>query len=48
MKNSVIAIQSLVITKIVHALLVHIFFEMDNNAFGGREYFVDDDKDQMM
>jgi hypothetical protein len=48
MKNSVIAIQSLVITTIVHALLVHIFFEMDNNAFGEREYFVDDDKDQMM
>jgi hypothetical protein len=48
MKNSVIAIQSLVITKIVHALLVHIFFEMDNNAFGEREYFVDDDKDQMI
>ncbi|HEX7141293.1 MAG TPA: hypothetical protein VF222_02325 [Nitrososphaeraceae archaeon] len=48
MKNSVIAIQSLVITTIVHALLVPTFFEMDNNAFGEGEYFVDDDKDQMM
>ena len=39
MKNSVIAIQSFVITTIVYALLVPIFFEMDN-AFG-RENFVD-------
>jgi hypothetical protein len=35
MKNSVIAIQSqhVVITTIVYALIVHVFFEMDN-AFG--------------
>jgi hypothetical protein len=33
MKNSVIAIQSFVITTIVYALLVPVFFEMDN-AFG--------------
>ena len=31
--NSVIAIQSFVITTIVYALLVPVFFEMDN-AFG--------------
>ncbi len=43
MKNSVIAIQFFVITTtIVYALLVPIFFEMDN-AFGEREYIVDDD-----
>ena len=30
MKNSVIAIQSFVITTIVYALLVPVFFEMDN------------------
>jgi hypothetical protein len=51
MKNSVIAIQSFVITTIVYALLVPVFFEMENNAFGEREYFVDEDdnnKDQMM
>ena len=29
MKNSVIAIQSFVITTIVYALLVHVFFEME-------------------
>ena len=40
MKNSVIAIQSFVITTIVDALLVTVFFEMDN-AFG-EENFVDD------
>jgi hypothetical protein len=33
MTSSVIAIQSFVITTIVYALLVPIFFEMDN-AFG--------------
>ena len=33
MKNSVIAIQSFVITTIVYALLVPVFFEMDN-AYG--------------
>ena len=43
MKNSVIAIQSFVITTIVYALLVPVFFEMDN-AFGGETYFVVDDK----
>ena len=53
MKNSsIIAIQSLVITTIVYALLAPIFFEMENNAFGEGEYFVDDDddnnKDHMM
>ena len=42
MENSVIAIQSYVITPlIVYPLLAPIFFEMDNNAFGEvREYFV--------
>jgi hypothetical protein len=43
MKNSVIAIQFFVITTIiVYALLVPIFFEIDN-AFGEREYIVDED-----
>jgi hypothetical protein len=42
MKNLVIAIQSSVITTIVYALLVPIFFEIDN-AFGEREYIVDED-----
>ena len=41
MKNSVIAIQSFVITTIVYALLVPVFFEMDN-AFGEAKNFVDD------
>jgi hypothetical protein len=41
MKNSVIAIQSFVITTIVFALLVPVFFEMDN-VYGGEENFVDD------
>ena len=42
MKNSVIAIQSFVITTIiVYALLVPVFFEMDN-AFGEEKNFVDD------
>ena len=41
MKNSVIAIQSFVITTIIYALLVPIFFEMDN-AFGEEKNFVDD------
>ncbi|HEX2409453.1 MAG TPA: hypothetical protein VHJ38_19790 [Nitrososphaeraceae archaeon] len=41
MKNSVIAIQSFVITTIVYALLVPIFFEMDN-AFGEGENLFDD------
>ena len=43
MKNSVIAIQFFVITTIVYALLVPIFFEMENNAFGEREYIVNED-----
>ena len=43
MKNSVIAIQSFVITTIVYALLVPVFFEMDN-AFG-EENFVDNNDD---
>jgi hypothetical protein len=42
MKNSVIAIQFFVITTIVYALLVPIFFEI-GNAFGEREYIVDED-----
>jgi hypothetical protein len=41
MKNSVIAIQSFVITTIVYALLAPVCFEMDN-AFGEGENFVDD------
>ncbi len=49
MKNSVIAIQSCVITTILHALLVPVFFEMDNNALGEkRANFVDDDDKTMM
>ena len=42
MKNLVIAIQSSVVTTIVYALLVPIIFEIDN-AFGEREYIVDED-----
>ena len=45
MKNSVIAIQSFVITTIVYALLVPVFFEMDN-AHGEEKNFVDDDSDK--
>ena len=42
MKNSVIAIQSFVITTtIVFALLVPVFFEMDN-ALGEEKNFADD------
>jgi hypothetical protein len=41
MKNSVIAIQSFVITTIVYALLAPVFFEMDN-AFGEEKNFADD------
>ncbi len=41
MKNFVIAIQSFVITTIVYALLVPVFFEIDI-AFGEGENFVDD------
>jgi hypothetical protein len=42
MKNSVIAIQFFVITTIVYGFLVPIFFEI-GNAFGEREYIVDED-----
>ena len=48
MNNStVIAIQSfMIITTIVYALLVPIFFEM-NNAFGEeKNYFADDNNDK--
>ena len=45
MTNSVIAIQSFVITTIVYALLVPVFFEMDN-VFGEEKNFVDDDNDK--
>ena len=41
MKNSVIAIQSFVITTIVYALLCPVFFE-PGNAIGEGENFVDD------
>jgi hypothetical protein len=43
MKNSVIAIQVFVITTIVYALLVPVFFQMDN-IFGVEKNFDDDDK----
>ena len=46
MKNSVITIQSFVITTIIYALLVPVFFEMENNAFGEEKNFVDDDNDK--
>jgi hypothetical protein len=45
MKNSVIAIQSFVITTIVYALLAPLFFEMDN-VFGEGENLVDDNNDK--
>ena len=45
MKNSVIAIQSFVITTIIYALLVPIFFQMDK-AFGEEKNFVDDNNDK--
>ena len=41
MKNSVIAIQFFVITTIVYALLVPVFFQMDN-IFGEEKNFDDD------
>ena len=45
MKNSIIAIQSFVITTIGYALLAPIFFEMDNAYRGEEEKFVvDNDK----
>jgi len=46
MKNSVIAIQSFVITTIVYALLVPVFFEMDN-VYEKGENFVDDNNNKM-
>jgi hypothetical protein len=42
MKNSVIAIQSFVITIIVYAVLVPRFFEMDNAHGEGGNFAVDD------
>ena len=45
MKNSVIAIQSFVMTTIVYALLCPVFFE-PGNALGEEENFVDDDNDK--
>ena len=45
MKNSVIAIQSFVITTMVYALLVPVFFEMDN-AVGEGENLFDDNSDK--
>ena len=45
MNNSVIAIQSFVITTIVYALIVPVFFEMDN-VFGEEKNFVDDCNDE--
>ena len=47
MKNSFIAIQSFVITTIVYALLVPVFFEMDN-VYGKGENFVDDNNNDKM
>ena len=41
MENAVIVIESYVITTIVYAFLVPIFFEMDN-AFGEEKNFVDE------
>ena len=48
MKNSTVtAIHSFVITTIiVYALLVPVFFEMENNALGEEKNFVDDDNDK--
>ena len=45
MKNFVIAIQSFVITTIVYAVLVPVFFEMDN-AFGEEKNFDDIDSEK--
>ena len=45
MKNSVIAIQSFVITTLIYALLVPVFFVMDN-AHAEGENFVDDNNDK--
>ena len=50
MKKSVTAIPSsyVVITTIVYALLVPIFFEMDNALGEGENFVDDDDKDKPM
>jgi hypothetical protein len=45
MKNYVIAIQSFMITTIIYALLVPVFFEMDN-TFGEEKNFVDNNNDK--
>ena len=45
MNNSVIAIQSFVVTIIVYVLLVPVVFEMDN-TFGEEKNFVDDGNDE--
>ena len=45
MNNSVIAIQSFVITSIIYALLLPVFFEMDI-AFGEEQKFVYDSNDK--
>ena len=47
MKNPLIAIQSFVITTIMYALLVPVFFEMDN-VYGKGENFVDDNNNDKM
>ena len=47
MKNSVIAIQSFVITTIVYALLVPVFFEMDN-VYGKEKTLSDDNNNDKM
>jgi len=45
MNNLVIAIQFFVITSIIYAFLVSVFFEMDI-AFGEEKNFVDDSNDK--
>ena len=44
MKNSVIAIQSFVITTIVYALLCPVFFEPGNALEEGENFIDDNDK----
>ena len=48
MKNSVIAIQSCVITTIVYALLCPVFFEPGNALGEGETFVVNNDKTTMM
>ena len=48
MKNSVITIQSFVITTIVYALLCPIFFESDKALGEGETFVVNNDKTTMM